>query len=246
MTVADRCDRQNEASMLFWNKVQGSNDEAVKSERELCYAAINNCVFSGTSDAWKWLGKGADQFTVKAVKDGLQKEEQDRPEFVMEWCKWVPSKVNIFVWRAEMDRIASKAALERRNIHVPRKSCVFCDYFLESADHLFSGCIFAAGVWAAIATWCGLPPFITFSLRDIVSMYQTVGLKGVKKTAFQGIMYTAMWLIWKSRNDHIFSDKKLKVPEVVSEIKSLSFLWFRCRSKYGCIDWESWCKFEVM
>ena len=91
VTVADRCDRQNEASMLFWNKVQGSNDEVVKCERELCSAAINNCLFSGTSDAWKWLGKGADQFTVKAVKDGLQKEEQDRPEFVMEWCKWVPS-----------------------------------------------------------------------------------------------------------------------------------------------------------
>ncbi|KAJ0520598.1 putative RNA-directed DNA polymerase [Helianthus annuus] len=245
VTVVERCASTLDGSS-FWSRVNDSRNVAVRDEKDACMGIMNNIIFTEAPDSWTWLVDESGVFSVKSTKHWLQQEVQHRPAFVLEWCKWIPAKVNIFVWRAEMDRIATASALERRNIQVPKKNCVFCDHTLETAEHLFSGCIFATGIWMAIASWCGIPNIFAFSVRDIVAMHLSVGLKGVKKIAFQGIMFISLWSIWKARNDRIFSDKKLKVMEVVAEIKSLSFLWFRCRHKNGCIDWNAWCKFDVM
>ncbi|MFS7909622.1 putative RNA-directed DNA polymerase [Helianthus anomalus] len=247
VTVADRCVFQGENADGFWNKVYASSVGSVIAEKEDCLININNVVLSGDQDKWQWLGDDSGLYTVKAAKLWLQKEEQQQvPDFVLDWCTWVPSKVNIFVWRAEMDRIATTAALERRNIQVRKKNCVFCDHEVETAEHLFSGCFFATSVWAAITSWCRIPNIFVFSVRDIVTIHQSVGLKGDKKVAFQGIIFISLWCIWKARNDRIFSEKNINVVEVVAEIKVLSFLWFRCRCKNGCIDWQSWCNFEMV
>ncbi|XP_035845398.1 uncharacterized protein LOC118491608 [Helianthus annuus] len=145
-----------------------------------------------------------------------------------------------------MGRVATTSALEKRNIIVPKKNCVFCDYISETVEHLFSGCIFATGIWAAVTSWCRIPNIFVFSVRDIVDLHKSVGLDGITKIAFQGIMFTALWSIWRARNNHIFSEKKQSVLDLVTEIKTVSFLWFRSRYRYGCIDWKDWCNFEMM
>lgn len=51
--------------------------------------------------------------------------------FVLEWSKWVPLKCNIFMWRAEVDRIPSLVVLDRRTIQVENQICSQCDSRVE-------------------------------------------------------------------------------------------------------------------
>ncbi|KAJ0545158.1 putative reverse transcriptase zinc-binding domain-containing protein [Helianthus annuus] len=55
-------------------------------------------------------------------------------------CKWVPSKCNIFLWRANLDRIPTRQALAKRNIWLESEVCAFCGEATESVDHIFTGC----------------------------------------------------------------------------------------------------------
>ncbi|MFS7938860.1 hypothetical protein Hanom_Chr05g00444771 [Helianthus anomalus] len=158
-SVADRCDMQGEGALVFWNKVKAVLADSVVAEREICLDAVNRVQLSEVQDKWQWLGDDSGSFSVKSANFWLQKTDQQRAEFVLEWC-------------------------------------------------------------------------------NIVTLHQSVGLNGVKKIALQGIIFTAMWLIWKSRNERIFSDRNRKVMEVIAEIKVLSFLWFRNKYKNACIDWK--------
>ena len=49
-----------------------------------------------------------------------------------------------------------------------------------------------------------------------------------------------------ARNDKAFSRKTPTVMDVVSDVKSFGFLWFKNRFKRGTVDWDKWCKFDIM
>lgn len=49
--------------------------------------------------------------------------------------KWVPSKMNIFVWRALSGWIPSNSALLERNI-IKEAVCKHCNYQEENSDHI--------------------------------------------------------------------------------------------------------------
>ncbi|KAJ0868346.1 hypothetical protein HanRHA438_Chr12g0573601 [Helianthus annuus] len=51
--------------------------------------------------------------------------------------------------------------------------------------------------------------------------------------------------MWKSRNDNVFNRKQVSFERLKEEIKIMSFLWFKARSKVQGISWEEWCKFEL-
>ncbi|KAI7757531.1 hypothetical protein M8C21_017077, partial [Ambrosia artemisiifolia] len=77
-------------------------------------------VLSDARDNWQWLLDDSGCFSVQSTKLWLFKTDQQVRTFVLDWSKWVPLKVNTFVWRAEMERIATKTALARWNIQVGR------------------------------------------------------------------------------------------------------------------------------
>lgn len=50
------------------------------------------------------------------------------------------------------------------------------------------------------------------------------------KELFRGITMVTCWVIWKERNEMVFQNSTPKVVEVVSRVKSMSFLWFNSRA----------------
>ncbi|KAK1411374.1 hypothetical protein QVD17_37922 [Tagetes erecta] len=52
------------------------------------------------------------------------------------WNNWVPIKVNIFGWLAEMERIATGTALSQRGISLDTTCCPLCGDYEETATHL--------------------------------------------------------------------------------------------------------------
>ncbi|XP_022030536.1 uncharacterized protein LOC110931427 [Helianthus annuus] len=162
----------------------------------------------------------------------------------MRWCKWIPAKCNVFMWRAWLDRIPTKVALSKRNINVGNNLCVLCDEAEETVDHVFAGCRFTDGIWNGVASWCRIPHLFLFSLHDVQNVNDQLGYSLVKKDIILGIMMIACWRIWKMRNEKVFKAANAITTQVLSDIKSLSFLWFNSRRKSARVGWKEWQSFS--
>ena len=58
------------------------------------------------------------------------------------------------------------------------------------------------------------------------------GLKA-KQDILYGVIILTCWRIWKARNEKVFTSKDTNVAQIISDVKSLGYLWFRGRHKGG-------------
>ncbi|PWA53679.1 RNA-directed DNA polymerase, eukaryota [Artemisia annua] len=203
-------------------------------------------VLSSRKDRWLWLGNAEGKFSVAEAKRFLMSGIDASNNFVLEWCKWIPIKCNVFAWRAALGGIPTSVSLSRRHIQVADTICKICESADESVDHLFTSCMVASVVWQGISQWCKVPNIYAFSFSDLLELHNFAGLKGTAKKVFQGMIIISCWVIWKARNDLRFSNKPVNASHIISEIKSVGFLWFSNRGKRKSVSWENWCKFSFM
>ncbi|XP_022007790.1 uncharacterized protein LOC110907064 [Helianthus annuus] len=161
------------------------------------------------------------------------------------WNNWVPKKVAIVAWRAEMDRLPSKCALLRRNIPVQNDQCVFCGECSETSEHIFLTCQFAQIVWQIIADWCNIPPIFAFDISDLLSPTGVPASSRKKWKAVHAIVLVTFWCLWKMRNESVHRQGVPNVTRIVDEVKAMAFLWVKNRSKLAALTWEKWCRFDV-
>ncbi|XP_076942244.1 uncharacterized protein LOC143612057 [Bidens hawaiensis] len=165
--------------------------------------------------------------------------------YVYEWNNFVPKKVGILTWRAEMERIPVLVGLAKRNIAVESVWCPVCGEAEETAEHLMVSCAFAQAIWHGITSWCKVPTFFAFSTRDILELHKYYRMSKQSGKLFHVVCLTTMWCIWKTRNEVVFERKAVNVINVLGEIKALSFLWARNRSRRSNITWERWRVFDI-
>ncbi|MFS7923076.1 putative reverse transcriptase zinc-binding domain-containing protein [Helianthus anomalus] len=190
-------------------------------------------------DKWQWLGDKSGDFSVKFVRSLLQKDRGSGcTSFV--WCKWLPLKVNVFAWRADLNRLPTIEGLRRRNVMVDDQTYVFCNEGEDSVSHLFIECVAANVVWNMISGWCHVPQIFASSFQDLMKVYQFSGLKDPEKSIFQGVLIIACWSLWKARNEVRFRNKPFRIEKIISEVKSVSFLWVRNRTKFKNLSWANW------
>ncbi|XP_021991787.1 uncharacterized protein LOC110888575 [Helianthus annuus] len=187
---------------------------------------------SSDMDRWIWLSESDGSFSVKAVKRLLKKDDSQEDCFIMDWCSWVPAKVNIHAWRMEMDKIPSVEALKKRNVNIGNSSCPVCQTEDETTEHLFITCHVASVVWNGISAWCKIPNIFAFSLKDLLVTYKDLRVSDKKKDAIQSIIMIVCWCLWCARNLALFSNSPVRIDSIVSEVKALGFLWFANRSKH--------------
>ncbi|KAJ0435839.1 putative reverse transcriptase zinc-binding domain-containing protein [Helianthus annuus] len=168
----------------------------------------------------------------------LKNDLQSDTGFVLQWCNWIPSKINIHVWRLGMDRVPTALALLKRNVDIGDPVCPLCNSEEESADHVFLACFVASTVWQGISVWCKIPNIFAFFLKDLLSFHIDLKVSDKKRKADHGVIMVACWSLWRARNGFKFSNATVKIEGIISEIKALSFLWFSTRSKYKGIDWN--------
>ncbi|KAJ0948203.1 hypothetical protein HanRHA438_Chr01g0024521 [Helianthus annuus] len=89
-------------------------------------------------------------------------------------------------------------------------------------------------------------PVYLFDTKDTMELHKYYERSKIKKQVMQGIAILTCWTIWKARNEMVFSNKRRNVAEIVADIKTLGFLWFRSRCKTVSIDWFMWCNFDFM
>ncbi|KAJ0428689.1 putative reverse transcriptase zinc-binding domain-containing protein [Helianthus annuus] len=117
-----------------WRSSQAASDLS-DNIQQLCML-LADVQLSAEKDRWSWQADSKGIFTVKSVKRLLFSEIEAAPGFIMEWCRWVPSKCNIHAWRMELNKLPTGDALRRRNIGIEDISCPFCYSEDESVEHV--------------------------------------------------------------------------------------------------------------
>ncbi|XP_076904565.1 uncharacterized protein LOC143560046 [Bidens hawaiensis] len=177
-------------------------------------------------------------FSVRSLKRGIDLVQGGDVDYTIEWNNYVPKKVGVLAWRAEMERIPVLVELACRNVVVASTWCPVCDEAEEMAEHIFISCRFAQAVWHCIANWCKVPPFFAFSIHDILELHKHYRLPKRKAKLFHAVCLTLVWCLWKMRNMVVFERKEASVNNILCEIKALSVLWICNRSNKLDITWE--------
>ncbi|MFS7989163.1 putative reverse transcriptase zinc-binding domain-containing protein [Helianthus anomalus] len=145
-----------------------------------------------------------------------------------------------------MNRIATVEALFKRNIDVGSLVCGLCGDGDETVEHLFTTCYYASMLWSWLGSWCKCQPLVVFTFRDLLEIHNHVGLTGMKKEAFKGLIRIGCWAIWRMRNEARFNSKEAKIEYICGEVRKLGYLWFKTRNKGIVTTWNDWCKFVMM
>ncbi|XP_035831977.1 uncharacterized protein LOC118481011 [Helianthus annuus] len=191
-----------------------------KQQLAQIYDLLSNFEINDRGDTWERIGADSKEFSVGAVKRLLAKGNDHSSNFILEWCKWLPTKCNVFAWRAEMGRIPTTLALRNRNIYVEDVNCPFCNDREETIEHIFTACRTATIIWNFVSNWCRVPNCFVFSFRDLMEIHNHSGLNEREKTILNGIIIICCWSIWKARNEFRFANKPARVENIISEIKT--------------------------
>lgn len=125
---------------------------------------------------------------------------------------------------------------------------MLCGGGLESAVHLFLHCLVADKVWGKVLEWLDFnfltPPnlFVHFLCWSREPRSRTL------RRGFWLIWHATIWILWKERNNRIFSNVSKEVVEIVDEIKTLSWQWSLVRLRNGlCLFYEwTWNPWDCM
>ncbi|KAF5773617.1 putative RNA-directed DNA polymerase [Helianthus annuus] len=240
-SVRDRLDGEG---LWLWRHDPETSQEL--SEWQVLSAALGSVSLASGEDRWSWLGNGSKNFSVAAVKYLISSSRDYSSRYVMDWCKWVPKKCNIFAWRADLNRIPTCDALGRRGMLVINDMCSLCGEDLETVSHIFSACPFSLSVWEKVSLWCRIPRFFVFSFRDLIEIHNVGDNRKAVREALQGIVLTTCWLLWKARNNVRFNGIRSSVEDIFCEVRIVSFFWYKYRAKKGDFEWGDWCKFVSM
>ncbi|KAJ0586913.1 putative reverse transcriptase zinc-binding domain-containing protein [Helianthus annuus] len=202
-----------------WNRAPSIPMEL--DERQRLELFLQSVSLEDTNDGWVWFNGREDDFSVASVKRWMRGSNNEAVTFGFKWSKWVPTKCNIFMWRAYLDRLPTKTALIKRRIMIENNICDWCESNEETIEHILTGCAFSMGVWTAITTWCKVPRSFVFHVKDLVEMQDYSGVSGNKKEVLHGVIIITCWCLWRARNDKVFSNKMPNVTDLVADIKGL-------------------------
>ncbi|KAJ0895798.1 putative RNA-directed DNA polymerase [Helianthus annuus] len=244
--VADRIKVQNNVRFAAFSWVRPPCSQMEIKEMSVISNLLENININGDNDSWRWALEGSGSFSVRGLRTLFRPNLHAGSGPVHCWNKWCPIKVNFLTWRLFLNRLPTKVALRRRNFQITSSDCVLCEEAEESCDHLFAACSFTQEIWEEVFRWGRIATPFFFSAKDVLG-YNTHcrGSRRWQKIIYS-IVQTAIWCIWRTRNDVVFNNKRMAVKNVVEEIKVLSFLWLKHRAKAIALTWEDWCNFDLI
>lgn len=241
--VADRIKTDDNGVRFLWEWRKKPNTQNVISELKDMTDLLQSVAISNTEDIWIWESDNNIGFTVKTVRELICKSTSDRNQKIFPWIKWVPIKINIFGWRALLDRLPTRSALAKRNIQFRSSQCPRCEESEESLGHLFTGCRDTLLIWMEIEKWCKISPIVAFDVADLIFLHNFVDGSVKKKIMIQVVILATCWVIWNARNNLIFNNRKTTTKVMFREIQAIGYLWIKHRTKTKISD-EEWLDFN--
>ncbi|KAK9056025.1 hypothetical protein SSX86_027112 [Deinandra increscens subsp. villosa] len=222
-----------------WNwKSQPASPSVLHSLAQLS-SILQPFRFSSAHDHWVWLGCNSLQFSTGSIRKRLEQSLADYP-FKHQWSSWIPSKVDIFVWKAALNRNPVKTELLKRGIALQYSSCSWCSITDETTNHTLFDCIVARETWGLVASWTNHHLSSPVSLDQAYSQASTLGpATNISKT-LKAIVAATVWELWKARNGKEFEGRNTHPRRIIEEIKYESYIWLTSRAKFRNLVWNDW------
>ena len=205
------------------------------------YSRLELVSLSQSNDRWVCDLSGDGEFRVREVRNFLDNLFLPSHSEPTRWIKYIPIKVNIFVWRARRDFLPTRANLNRRGVILESSLCSVCHSEEEDINHVLFRCEVAQIIVRRICRWWDLDWHDIKSFSDWLTWFSSIRLSTKIKNMLEGVFSIAWWYIWGLRNRFIFNKTPPRRSVIFDDIVSYSFTW--CSSRCNRIfSWDSWLK----
>ncbi|KAK2434249.1 hypothetical protein QL285_019418 [Trifolium repens] len=180
---------------------------------------------------WKFLRNG--EYSVKSAYYYTMENLVDNNELRVEgnwqniWELKIPQKMKVFLWRAARGCLPTRQRLQQKGVNCPH-TCAHCQQNFENEWHLFFGCEKAQEIWEEAGLWYLIEGMfetadgfvsLFFKLLDLLSQH----------LVFQFV--SALWCIWKRRNQNIWEDIELQPSVSFQLARDVILQWQTAQTK---------------
>ncbi|GJS06437.1 putative RNA-directed DNA polymerase, eukaryota, reverse transcriptase zinc-binding domain protein [Tanacetum coccineum] len=200
------------------------NGLRTKNQFEALGEAIRNVSLTDQSDSWTWsIGVG---YSVASTRVLVDEKLLGSSLEATRWIRYIPIKVNVFLWRLNLNKLPSRVNLDRKGIEVSSLLCPTCQIDVETVNHIFFNCEMAKDLWSLLAKWCELDIPFCSNISDWYDWLDDACVAANIRLVLEGVGGTLMWAIWSFQNNLIFSNLHLKKATLCDFIVSQSFCDF--------------------
>nr|GEW43917.1 RNA-directed DNA polymerase, eukaryota [Tanacetum cinerariifolium] len=158
LLVGERIYRVNSWRHLGWNiiwrrEIHGGIELFQHTQLMSCIQVIR---INSDQDVRQWKFVDEESFTVRFVRNSLDVIRLSISSTATRWCKILPIKVSVFVWRVMLNRLPTHLNLDRRGIDMDSLLRPCCNSIVEDSNHVFYSCNVALELWNKIAVWLDL------------------------------------------------------------------------------------------
>jgi hypothetical protein len=145
------------------------------------------------------------------------------------WKGWAPGKCRFFLWTAELNKILTADALQRRGWE-NEYFCQLCFRNLETPLHLLVECPWSQQIWEKIAYIFRLPSLNPTTWNQSTSVKDWLhrcigGATATDRKGAQSLTMLASWEIWRERNRRVFQHEELSIVALVRRIRDEASCW---------------------
>nr|GFA43983.1 RNA-directed DNA polymerase, eukaryota [Tanacetum cinerariifolium] len=138
---------------------------------------LGSFTLSASNDRWICDLNGDGVFCVKEVRTILDDIFLPSAADATRWVKYIPIKINVFAWRARLDRLPTRSNLVHRGAVLDSSLCPLCGLDREDIHHVLFRCdtaklffigFFVGRIWTGMI-YCpfqiGVFGFLIFDFR---------------------------------------------------------------------------------
>lgn len=130
------------------------------------------------------------------------------------WPRFTTNKCSFVAWLALQKRIATKTRLATWGV-ILDTTFPLCNMAEETVEHLFFECRVSKFIWSEICVFNGW--LLPADWTNLVENYMKKWKNGVLDTAKKAAWCTALYYVWKLRNDKVFKEGKLTESKVTKD-----------------------------
>ncbi|GJZ38825.1 putative RNA-directed DNA polymerase, eukaryota, reverse transcriptase zinc-binding domain protein [Tanacetum coccineum] len=137
-----------------WNWFRPINGGRVLADLNSLFMELGSVNLSNKVDSVSSSLSSDGSYSVSDVRKHIDDCLLLNPIPCTRWCKVIPRKVNIFMWRLFLDRLPHRLNLSLRGLDIDYIMCPLCNNHVESNVHVFFSCYIARDVWSLVRGWC--------------------------------------------------------------------------------------------
>nr|GEV26082.1 hypothetical protein [Tanacetum cinerariifolium] len=152
----------NGASCHFWKDIWCDNQPLkVQFPRIFQLELEKNCFIDDRISSVDWhnvfrrppRGGAELGYSVASARTLIDSSTLDVDPKATRWNRFIPNKVNVFIWRLMLNKLPTRVNLDIRDIDVGSLLCPICLEDLETVNHIFFSCNMAKDLWSLFAKW---------------------------------------------------------------------------------------------